>query len=1124
MTGQAIVLTILLSLAMTGASSLPAAEATGGHAPQTAPPTGSTKCILSIKGGGGADTGGISAASMSCIGDEASIAPTYGSGETPLRAPGIPSSGFTGVAWDDSCSNNDPCLLTICGHDHQTLVLEDILITDVGVPPRMEDLIQDRGGSLLVPEAPSTGITPEGPAAAAPAAGQGHRRLYVDGASSLPDPSAAAGGAQPAAAAVAEPWPEPAAADTAGQAGRQPAAAAAAVTEPGPQPVPLPAVSSTAAAAAGDVLGFEPEDSTEPAAVAQPAGPGIPTGAEAAPIAEPGSGPVPQPGPTLPAGAEAAPLAEPGSGPIATGPGAGPLPEPGTGGDVIMQAPTWEQPRALLCIYGPSSFKVTLKCAQISNNAFTGIMVGGAARLTVTDNSIFRNNSVAMAGGGLAAYGTASVTVTGGTVFSDNVAWNSQGAGLDAAFNATVTITGCTIFRNNSCIAAMTSMSSGGGVHAGVHARMYITNTTFDRNNATNGGGAVWGSDWSFTSIGAGTVFMNNSASSPGSDVKIEPFSGLEIADGAGVTARSDSVQWLKIENCSVGQVLTNGYCQWCQQNTYSFNPEEPCHPCEPNADCTGANELIPQFGHWHSSNYSTQIHPCPRPKVCNNTEFRQQCVDGYEGNLCGSCMPGFSWNGPFRCGECLSRGLAITLYLLGGLALFLVVYFSVTSTLRDNLLEERSVCASDLVKLLLRHLQYLAVVGALRVEWGPALSGVFAFAGAVFQVANTGGVVSVDCVMPESNLLPPAIRRSIAYLVAPIALLVAVLLARLIKRAVMCAVHAAVATARSGSSSSSQQQQHLVAGMRSSSQGGLVIPSNRSIAKLKYELPVTFLVTLFTFYPWLVRVGLSFFACYTIDTPRDGEPYQEHLKAYAKNGWWIFDIQQQCFEGWHKTYALALGVPCVILFCVVVPVAVALLLVLNQSKLHETGFREAFGFLYRDYKHQGFKQDGLKFLWEVVIMVQMIGIVAVSVYSYTLGPYYSMVVLSLSFAVFCGMQIWWKPFQEQRLHNTSIASLLCMYLTTVIALTLFRFDMDEEASPAYKAYMSAAGVFGLLVNVAFIAWCCYDIVMHSRGPVMRWMKKVTEYVKQWCHQVRAEKQQQGQQGKGADEIEIAAL
>ena len=70
--------------------------------------------------------------------------------------------------------------------------------------------------------------------------------------------------------------------------------------------------------------------------------------------------------------------------------------------------------------------------------------------------------------------------------------------------------------------------------------------------------------------------------------------------------------------------------------------------------------------------------------------------------------------------------------------------------------------------------------------------------------------------------------------------------------------------------------------------------------------------------------------------------------------------------------------------------------------------------------------------------------------------------------------------------------------------------------------------MIGLLVNVGFIAWCCYDIVMHSRGPVMRWMKKVTEYLKQWCHQVRAEKQQreqqQGQQGKGADEIEIAAL
>lgn len=59
-------------------------------------------------------------------------------------------------------------------------------------------------------------------------------------------------------------------------------------------------------------------------------------------------------------------------------------------------------------------------------------------------------------------------------------------------------------------------------------------------------------------------------------------------------------------------------------------------------------------------------------------------------------------------------------------------------------------------------------------------------------------------------------------------------------------------------------------------------------------------------------------------------------------------DMEQPCFMGWHRKWALGLGVPTVFTFALLIPVGMFWLLKANAGRATELRFREHFGFLYR--------------------------------------------------------------------------------------------------------------------------------------------------------------------------------
>lgn len=124
-------------------------------------------------------------------------------------------------------------------------------------------------------------------------------------------------------------------------------------------------------------------------------------------------------------------------------------------------------------------------------------------------------------------------------------------------------------------------------------------------------------------------------------------------------------------------------------------------------------------------------------------------------------------------------------------------------------------------------------------------------------------------------------------------------------------------------------------------------------VATMGDELPAgvfaeTAIVLAFFFLPSLLRTAYGLFACLQLDVPRPTAGTFFQFNAVGR--FWLMDTNQQCFEGYHRVWALALGIPLLTLL-LTVPVGVMVFLYLHRNKLQESYYLQHYGFLYTSYR-----------------------------------------------------------------------------------------------------------------------------------------------------------------------------
>jgi hypothetical protein len=410
-------------------------------------------------------------------------------------------------------------------------------------------------------------------------------------------------------------------------------------------------------------------------------------------------------------------------------------------------------------------------------------------------------------------------------------------------------------------------------------------------------------------------------------------------------------------------------------------------------------------------------------------------------------------------------------LYMLVSSASVSFVAITVHTTWKDNLTADKEVLATDLIKVLVLFLQYTSIIGSVSVPWPVNLFDMqrwFQAVNIVFAIGS-GQALSLDCwlnhYIPQGNL-PIAMQRQLVYFLAPVCVLLAVLALYWLTWAVRRWVSPLVCRPKEGASDQ---------------------------PALRRKLPVMLLVLIFYAYPTLSRASLSFFACLSIDRlpPDVVLPAGATAPLNHTLGYWVSSVEQECFAGYHKGWALGLGLPSILLWCVAVPVAMGVGLYLCRGKSDEAGFREHFGFLYRNYRPE-------RIWWEAIWAARTVVLTLISVFAYPMERYFSVLSLLVVFWASAALQIIFQPYAFATLHRMHMISTSCLAATCLGALAMFAYDIQESTALRLRITIT---VLAMVVNVAFVGWCLWNLVPSVKG----WCVKAYSYAKSgvsWVEEV----------------------
>jgi hypothetical protein len=709
------------------------------------------------------------------------------------------------------------------------------------------------------------------------------------------------------------------------------------------------------------------------------------------------------------------------------------------------------------------------------NNSGGGVHVFLGGRVTISNQStVFNNTSFGTFGGGggiAVEYGDVEVD-SRGRVVSENVAATND-SDSDVEYQAKkdtcmardrcsrVTISNSTVYNNTSIGAP------GGGLGVGGMGTIELVDgTAVSHNTAVNssGGGVVLLENGTLHADST-AAFLDNSVSKGYVGGTIAAFDNTTLQLRGGRLTKCSVGVYLGWSSCQAGETQQHDMCVCCPQHTFSFS-NVTCEPCPRNGRCTAGITVQPLPGYWSSAPTSVQMHRCPlSTTACNYTGPDHQCNEGYAGPLCGACqLPHYGMLGPFECGKCLGHRVQLGLYMsMSGVSACLVTY-TVHATWQDNLTGDKVVLATDMIKVLVQFLQYTAIIGSVSVPWPLFdLKRWFQAVNIVFAGA-TGQAPSLDCWLfsyVRQGSLPLAMQRQLVYFLAPVFALLAVVSLLWL----FWALGRWVAPLLWQPKEDARQQ-----------------PATSIVRKLS----VASLVVTFYAYPTLLRASLSFFACLCIDRvpPEVQLPPGATARLNHTAGYLVSDISQECFAGYHKGWALGLGLPSIILWCVVVPVAMGVGLFLCRAKADEDSFREHFGFLYRSYRPE-------RMWWEAVWAARTVVLTLISVFAIPMARYYDVLSLLVVFLVSGVLQNVFKPYAFATLHHMHKLSTSCLAATTLGAPAMLAYDIQESTA---KNLRIAVAVLVMLVNVAFVGWCLWKLVPAVKG----WCVAAYNMVKPW--------------------------
>ncbi|KAG2489781.1 hypothetical protein HYH03_011731 [Edaphochlamys debaryana] len=230
----------------------------------------------------------------------------------------------------------------------------------------------------------------------------------------------------------------------------------------------------------------------------------------------------------------------------------------------------------------------------------------------------------------------------------------------------------------------------------------------------------------------------------------------------------------------------------------------------------------------------------------------------------------------------------------------------------------------------------------------------------------------------------------------------------------------------------------------------------------LPAQLLMVTLIAMFVLYPALAQVSLSVFSCYLID---DG---QGKLGSFERATWpwgyWVRDMNQQCYSATHAAVWVPVGVVAVCVFCLGPPLASLVITFRRRRTLYEYHTVQTWGFLYKRYRPQ-------YYWWASIQELQTLTLVIVDVFGRALPVVQQALLLLVGFTAISLVSMACAPLRSRLLVVCEFLSLGVLSLT----ITLGLFSIDRQISD--ESDDTVLGVCILVANCLLILFYAFALV-----------------------------------------------
>jgi len=272
------------------------------------------------------------------------------------------------------------------------------------------------------------------------------------------------------------------------------------------------------------------------------------------------------------------------------------------------------------------------------------------------------------------------------------------------------------------------------------------------------------------------------------------------------------------------------------------------------------------------------------------------------------------------------------------------------------------------------------------------------------------------------------------------------------------------------------------------SMQMGKPLPS--LVRYVRKYIVLTISTVVLYFYSTVTVQLMALFSCKQVDyvATRNGQgvPYADYLRAVGPH--WSQDYDVKCFEGAHLAWALALGIPGLLIFSVGAPLCGFLFLYRNRHRLFQPLFKAKYGQLYDHFRPKYYWWGLLRF---VTLLLLTITVEAMRFWGATVQMVVFLAIMTgYTFATLC-----YYPWMTLLLNSLALLTLCSVLVTCYLCLTFVGEALRYSTTGRDEAWPAIARVLIIVTNLVVVAVLLMHLVAATKDIVLQYLKIAAEIV-----------------------------